>query len=65
MMAKYKVSGLNRGTWSEHADVRAAYRQMRHNYRWARRMGWPTRIVMDRVFNGAETFTAPSIRVIE
>ena len=63
-MAKYRVTGLNRGTWSEHTDVKDAYRQMMHNYRWAKRMGWPTRVTMNRVYNGSAEFTATSIRRI-
>ena len=63
-MAKYTVSGLVGGTWSEHSDVKAAYHQMMHNYRWAKRMGWTTRIWMFRIFNGGVEFTATSTRVI-
>ena len=64
-MAKYVIGGLNRGTWSEHADVKTAYRQMVHNYRWARRMGWTTQQRMVRVYNGDTTFTAPITRTVE
>ena len=61
--ARYIVTGMWQGMWSEHDNVRGAYYQMRHNHRYMKRMGWDARVTMTRIYSGETPYQPLSIQV--